>query len=148
MNITLPLLKWWLDVCPVSPPPRQKEKPFLSFVAWGTVGTLCLYEKLEAEHWAHVDREQRRRAWGWASSSRWFPGSHPGVVWTPDETLCPVALGPGFYIIGLFLEKQIRNWEWYYVRVKEAFHLKWKIHFRFMLSKKLFWTQAELVTPF
>lgn len=30
--------------------------------------------------------------------------------------LCPVALGPGFYIIGLFLEKQITSWRWYYVR--------------------------------
>lgn len=44
--------------------PPKKEKPFLSFMAWGTVGTLCLYEMLEAEHWGHADRKQGRRAWG------------------------------------------------------------------------------------
>lgn len=53
---------------------------------------------------------------------RWFHGLYSRVVLTKlripgTSTLCPLALGPGFYIMwGLFLEKQIRSSRWFYVR--------------------------------
>lgn len=50
-------------------------------------------------------------------------------------TLCPLSLGPGFYIIGLFLEKQNYKLEMVLCEmVKEAFHLS---HEHFQLPSRL-----------
>lgn len=51
-----------LDVFPISLPPLQQEKAFLSFIALGVGGAECPYEMLEAE--------RERRAWALASLGR------------------------------------------------------------------------------